>query len=189
MATYFNGEMKEVGTPVSFNVKGLNNTVLPAENRADKVAFQREVAELSRSMDGARNTVREMDNKMRHIRQAIKMAEQPMAALTVAANAIDQKLNDIKRQLYGDRNKGTLDIAAPPTPTRRLGSIRYEQGNSTAAPTATHKASFAIAKEEFVPILAAIREVADVDMVKLEEQLEEAKAPYTPGRKVKLLKN
>lgn len=189
MATYFNGEYKATGNEVSFAVKALNNTVLPAENRAAKVAFQREVSELSRSMSGARNTISELDNKMRHIRQAIKLAEQPMATLTAAANALDQKLKAIKLQLYGDRNKGTLDMASSPTPARRLGSIGYEQGNSTAAPTETHRASFAIAKEEFAPILTAIREVADVDMVKLEEQLEVAKAPYTPGRKIKTLKN
>ena len=189
MATYFDGATKEVGQPVSFAVKALNNTVLPAEDRAAKVAFQRQVDELNRSMEGAQRTISELDNKMRHIRQAIKLTEQPMASLTSMANAIDNKLADIKRQLFGDQIKSRLDIQSPPTPMRRLGWISFEQKNSTASTTKTHQESFAIAKEEFVPILAKIREVADVDMVNLETQLEESNAPYTPGRKIKLLKN
>ncbi|MEM1120986.1 MAG: glycosyl hydrolase, partial [Bacteroidota bacterium] len=189
MSTYFNGETQEVVAPVSFDVKALDNTVLPAEDRAAKVAFQREVEELNRSMEGAANTVRELDNKLKYIRAAIKMVEQPMADLTAAANAIDAKLNDIKRELYGDRLKSRLDMNTPPTPMGRLNWVLYEQKNTTSTPTKTHQASFAIAKEEFAPILAKIRAVADEDMVKLEEQLEAVNAPYTPGRKIRVLKH
>jgi len=189
MSTYFNGEIKDVGSPVSFNVKALNNTVLPAEDRAAKVTFQREVEELNRSMEGAANTISEMDNKLKHIRAAIKLAEQPMGTLTAVANTIDRKLNDIKRELYGDRLKSRLDMSATPTPMGRLGWVLYEQKNTTSTPTTTHRESFAIAKEEFAPILAKIRAVADEDMVKLEEQLEAVNAPYTPGRKIRTLKN
>lgn len=189
METYIDGETKAVGTPVTFAVKALNNTVLPAEDRMAKAAFQQEVEELKRSMQGAQRTISEMDNKLRYIRQAIKVVEQPSTNLTAAANAIDKKMDDIKRQFYGDRIKSRLDMQAPPTPLRRLGSVQYEQGNSTASPTKTHQASLAIAKEEFGPILNAIRAIADEDMVKLEEQLESVNAPYTPGRKTKIFKN
>ena len=170
-------------------IRDRNNTVLPAEDRVAKAAFQQEVEELKRAMQGAQRTISEMDNKLKHIREAIKVVEQPSTNLTAAANAIDTKLDAIKRQFFGDRIKSRLDMQAPPTPLRRLGSVQYEQGNSTASPTKTHQASLAIAKEEFAPILSAIRAVADEDMVKLEEQLESVSAPYTPGRKTKVLKN
>ena len=189
MAMYINGETKEVGQPVSFAVKALNNTVLPAKDRVVKAAFQREVEELKRSMQGAQRTISELDNKLKYIRKAIGMMESASDDYTAATNAIDKKLTTIKRQFYGDRIKSRLDMQEPPTPLRRLGGVQYEQGNSTASPTKTHQESLAIAKEEFGPILTAIRAIADTDMVKLEEKLETANAPYTPGRKIKILKN
>jgi len=189
LETYIDGETTTVGTPVTFAVKALNNTVLPATDRIAKANFQQEVEELKRAMQGAQRTISEMDNKLRFIRKAIQMVEQPSTNLMAAANAIDKKLDGVKRQFYGDRIKSRLDMQSPPTPLRRLGSVQYEQGNSTAAPTKTHQTSLAIAKEEFGPILTAIRAIADEDMVQLEAQLESVNAPYTPGRKTKVFKN
>ncbi len=187
MALYHNGEMKPMGEAVKFQVKALDNTVLPAENRAEKVAFQRDVAELSRSMEGAQRLIGEMGNKMRHIREAIKMVEAPMEGLTKDANAIDSKLRDLRRQLFGDNVKSQLDMEEPPTPMGRMGWITYEQKYSTSAPTKTHRDSYAIAKEEFAPILAALQELATKDMPALEQKLEEADAPYTPGRAIRMM--
>lgn len=189
MATSVNGKLQEVGNTVSFEVKALNNTVLPAENRAAKVAFQREVEELNRTMEGAQHAISELDNKLRHIKEAIKLAEQPMDELGNMTNQISQKLNSIKKQFFGDNVKRRLDIQAPPSPMGRLSWILYEQKNSTSSPTKTHQASFLIAKEEFAPILNQIKEVAEVDMVRLEQLLESANAPYTPGRSINNLKN
>jgi len=187
MATYIKGEMKEVAKPVNFEVKPLKNTVLPAQDRMAKVKFQREVDELSRSIQGAGRLLSEMSNKMRHIRAAIKMVEQPMEELTKEANAIDLKMSELRRQLYGDSNKSRLDIDQPPTPAGRIGWITYEQKYSTSAPTKTHRDSYKIAKEEFKPILEALRTLATVDIDRLEQKLEDADAPYTPGRAIKML--
>ena len=165
----------------------MNNTVLPAEDRAVKVAFQREVYELNRSIEGAQRTIGEVDNKLKHIREAIKMVEKPMAGLMADVHAINKKLTTIKRQLYGDPVKSRLDIDQPPTPATRLGWIDYEQKYSTSAPTKTHKESFAIAKEEFAPILKMLQQLVSEDLEQLEQKLEDADAPYTPGRAIKML--
>ena len=47
--------------------------------------------------------------------------------------------------------------------------------------------SFAIAKEEFGPLLDRIQEIVKVDLESLENQLEDADAPYTPGRAIKMI--
>ena len=72
------------------------------------------------------------------------------------------------------------------TPAGRIGWINYEQGNSTAAPTQTHLDGYAIAKEEIAPILDDIKS-ALIDLENLENMLEDADAPYTPGRVIRLL--
>ncbi|MEM1324319.1 MAG: glycosyl hydrolase [Bacteroidota bacterium] len=186
LSTYIDGEMKEVVAPVEFRVKALNNTTLPAEDRLAKVEFQREVTELSRGIQGTGFALREMDNKLKHIRAAIKMVERPMNELTQQANAIEGDLRELRTALYGDSNKSKLDIDQPPTPAGRIGWINYEQKYSTATPTATHRASLAIAKEEFTPILVQLRALSQ-QMSDLEKELEEADAPYTPGRALRML--
>ncbi|MCB0635738.1 MAG: glycosyl hydrolase, partial [Lewinella sp.] len=145
MATVIEGVIKEVAGPVSFEVIPLHNTVLPAQDREAKVAFQREVTELSRRMQGAQRLMGDMRSKMRYIHAAIKAAETPLGELLGEADAIDAQLRELSTRLYGDRNKASLDIEEPPTPANRLGSIEYEQKYSTAAPTQTHMRSLAIA--------------------------------------------
>ncbi len=186
MATYIDGEIKDVGEAKSFDVKALNESSIPG-NREDKVAFQREVAELSRAIQGAQYMMSELDDKLRHIQQAIKQVEQPMDGLLADANAIDLQLKDLRRQLNGDPIKSRLDIDQPPSPATRIGWIDYEQKYSTSSPTKTHMNSFAIAKEEFEPILAAIKTLANDDMPALEQKLEDADAPYTPGRAIQMI--
>jgi len=160
---------------------------MPAKNRKAKADFQREVTELNRSIEGAGHLLREMNNKMRHIKKAIEMVEAPSANLLEPYLALKKNLDDLSTQMYGDAIKSKLDIDQPPTPSSRLGWISYEQKYSTSEPTETHRQSLAIAREEFGPILKALQKLATVDIEALEKMLEDADAPYTPGRAIKMM--
>ena len=177
----------QVAGPVSINIKALDNSVMPAENRDDKVAFQREVTELSRRIEGAGRAINEVNNKLKHIKEAIKVVEGSEADLFQDYNAINTEIRNLRRELYGDNIKTRLDIDQPPTPSGRVGWIEYEQKNSTSAPTGTHRMSLDIAKEEFQPILEKVKKLATVDIEKLEQKLEDMGAPYTPGRAIKMI--
>ena len=181
------GESKVLGEPMKIKLKSLDNAVMPAADRKEKAAFQREVAELDRSIEGAGHLLREMNNKMRHIKKAIEMVEAPTADLMKPYLDLDSKLKELNVQMYGDRIKTKLDIDQPPTPAGRLGWIGYEQKYSTSEPTDTHRESLAIAKEEFTPILDALQKLATEDIEALESMLEKADAPYTPGRAIKMI--
>jgi hypothetical protein len=187
MSKSHNGATTKLAGPVAFNVKALNNTVLPANNRIDKVAFQREVAEFGRRVEGAQSLLSEMRDKMRHIKEAIKLVEQPVDELLDNYYSLKMKIDDVSRVLGGDNIKTRLDIDQPPSPASRLGWINYEQKYSTSTPTGTHRMSLAIAKEEFEPILERIKAMATKEMDALEQKLEDFGAPYTPGRAMKMI--
>ena len=176
-----------IAGPVSFNVKALDNSVMPAANRDDKVAFQRDVAELSRRINGTGRAISEINNKLRHIKEAIKAVESQGDDLINDYNSINMIMKEIRRALNGDNIKTRLDIDQIPTPSSRIGWIEYEQRSTTSAPTETHRMSFAIAKEEFEPIVEKVKRIATVDIVKLEQKLEDMGAPYTPGRAVMMI--
>ena len=182
-----NGLVSDVIESVSLEVNALENSVMPAEDKAFKLAFQREIDELSRSMDGAGHMIREVSNKLKHIKEAINRVEQPTGDLLVDYQNLSDKLKDIKTRFYGDGLKSKLDMDQDVTPAGRVGWISYEQSHSTAAPTGTHQMSLAIAKEEFKPILDDLQKLVKEDLDLLEQKLEDADAPYTPGRAIKMI--
>ena len=64
----------------------------------------------------------------------------------------------------------------------RLNSIIYAQINSTSDITTTSKTSFEILKDEFPPVLEKLKNIAEVDLPKVQKKLDELDAPYTKGR-------
>ncbi len=179
------GEITQIHEPVSFKVEMLENTVLPASNRSEKLKFQEDVELLAAEMEVAGEMISDMRNKSKYMKAAAKLSLAPHSELQGPLLAFDKKLREVSESLYGDRIKSRLDIDQPPSPINRIYSISYEQGNSTSEPTGTHKMSYAIAKEEFSPIQAMVKKMYTEDVKELEDMLKKVGAPYTPGRVLK----
>ena len=182
MELYSDGELSALVSPVSFDVIGLDNTVMPAENREAKVAFQRQVSELEADLESCQKIINETNTKLKYIKAAIKRSELPYGALSKSVFEIEQKIKSINVSLYGDPIKNKLDIDQPKSPAARIGTIGYEQKYSTSTPTQTHKDSYAIAKAEIVVLKQKAEAVFNIDLKQLEEKLIKSGAPYTPGR-------
>lgn len=182
MDLFKDGTMTSLVGPKSFSVKALKNTVMPAEDRAAKVAFQKEVAQLEADYSATQTIMSETYNKLRYIKSAIKRSEQPYEVLTASVLAIEDKLDLASTDLYGDSVKRSLDISQPQTPANRIGTISYEQKYSTSAPTETHKKSYAIAKRQISAIKKRVEAIYNIDIKQLEQRLIDSGAPYTPGR-------
>lgn len=182
MDLFKDGKMQSLVGPKAFIVKALNNTVMPAEDRAAKVAFQKDVAQLEADFSTTQTMMNETTDRLRYIKAAIKRSEQPFESLTSSVLAIEDKLQEIKVELYGDPIKTSLDVSQPQSPANRIGTISYEQKYSTSAPTKTHKSSFAIAQRQIGAIKKKVEAVFNTDLKQLEQKLIASGAPYTPGR-------
>ena len=182
-----NGKLVDLDLAQTFEIKALNNTVLPAEDRMAKVEFQREVEEFSRTMQGASRLVGEINNKMRFIKEAVKIMEEPMGDVLGNMTSLEDDMKTLSLMMNGDPIKRRLDHDQPMTPGQRLGKIRWEQKYSSSDPTKTHIESLAIAKEESQPILTLLKKIAGESIPNLESLLEKYKAPYTPGRALKMM--
>lgn len=179
-----NGQATQIAGPLSFDVKALNNATLPAADKAAKTTFQREVAELSRRIQGVQRQVSEMNNELRYMKAAAKESRLSMTELMDKIYSAENKLKAVQMSLFGDRLKSRLDMSTKPSVMSRIGSLQYEQSSSTAAPTQTHRDVYSIAKEEFEPVLKQVKDLAENVMPALQTALEDAGAPYTPGRKI-----
>ncbi len=179
---YDDGELKNLVAPVSFTVRALNNTVMPAEDRAAKVVFQKQVAQLLADFSVCQNIINESNIKLRHIKSAIERAELPLSEYSRAVIDIENKIKTINLALYGDQLKSRLDISQTQSPANRIGIMSFEQKYTTSTPTKTHKDSYEIARSEIDGIKKRVEDVFNKDIKQLEDKLIQSGAPYTPGR-------
>ena len=175
------GNITQLVEPKKFSVTLLDNTVLPAEDRNEKVKFQREVSKMHGEISSYSNILSEINNKIRYFEVAIMRLEKPLGDLLPEFNEIKEESKVINTMFYGDNVKRRLDIQQIPTASSRVGIIASEQKYSTSSPTKTHLKSFEIAKEEFLPIIPKIDLLVD-RVKKLEDKMKTLGAPYTPGR-------
>jgi hypothetical protein len=182
MDLFDGSDFTKLVNPVSFNVKALKITSMPAADRDSKVVFQRNVSQLEGEMLSAAQMLGDASNKIKYFKEAIKLVERPYDELSKLIFNTDSKIKSINTSLYGNSLKSKLDIVETPTAYSRLMSILYEQKYSTSSPTLTHLESFEIAKEEFTPIFNQIKNLLKVDIKEIENKLKILNAPFTPGR-------
>lgn len=184
MAQSVNGVITHLAGPVEFNVIPLENTSLPAENRAELVAFQKEISELSRIVQGAVNTSSELTTRLNHIKQAILNTPSVSMEMMKKAREVEDKLNQVGILMQGDRTISRRNENTAASISARMSSVISAQFRSTSAPTQTQREQYAIVKEEIVPVLEVLKQIAEKDIPYLEEQLNRSNAPWTPGRMI-----
>jgi photosystem II stability/assembly factor-like uncharacterized protein len=177
-----NGVFTEVTGPQNLTIKELPGTSIPASDRNALVVWQREAANLHRSISGTNNILTQANDRLKYMKEAVFSISTHHDQLASELKALEIKLGSIQERLNGDRVAGQLDIDKPPSINSRLNSVIYSGNSTTSDPTTTMKDQLAIVKEEYVVVLSELRSVIQNDMKKLEDKLEESGAPYTPGR-------
>ena len=175
------GTVTELAGPQSFTVVADGRSELSPADRAVQEEFQRKVSRLYRAVSGAINTADDVDARLKQIRKAL--ADTPSAdSLTAAADAIQQRNNEILRALRGDIALAARSENVPTSINDRVNSIMEGERFAIARPTQTHMDGYAIAADEFAQQLSKLRSLIQVDLAKLEKDMEAAGAPWTPGR-------
>lgn len=174
-------EVTQLSGPVSFTINALENRAIPATDRVTSNEFNRKVLKLSSTVRAAQQTLSEVSNQMKHINAAIIKSEVSHDAdLIKRARGLERKAAELSTQLNGDGVARTLDIDQPPSVGSRTGTLVYMLFSSTSDPTQTNKDSYAIAAEEFVPILNSIKDLVNKDLKDVQNILINTGAPYTP---------
>lgn len=182
LSKFSNGTFTELTRPEKFVVKVLPGTTLPATDRPALVAWQRQADNLKRSLQAANAILSDANNRTAHMKEAVLAVATPNEDFLAELRTLEGKLKDISQKMNGDGIAARLDIDAPPSINDRLFGVIYDGLSTTSAPTTTMKEQLQLASEEFETTLATLRNVVDNDMKNLEQKLERAGAPYTPGR-------
>lgn len=188
VSMYKKGEIVPLIDEQKFTVKPLKNTTLPAPNREKMVEFKRNFAELGRVMQGAIELNKELLNKVAHLKQAIVTSPNASQELLFDAESIEKELDEIRFTFEGNQPKASSEEIPPaPVPlTRRLQYVYWGQSNSTSAITQTSKMAYQIIQEKLPVLIEKLEEINNVKIKNLENKLNKANVPYTPGRILKL---
>ena len=179
-----NGALTLLAEPKSFEVKALNNTTLPAKNRAAMVAFQKEVSELSKAMNATMTLLNEMKEEVTVMRQTALTLANAHVQILPLLNELDKELSAIQFVFNGQKAKASREEIPPSQMPlyNRLNSIIQTQINSTSDITSTSRSSFDILKEKFPPVLEKTKAIAKNKLPELRKQMDALNAPHTSGR-------
>jgi photosystem II stability/assembly factor-like uncharacterized protein len=180
LAQRVDGVLTPLGQPQSFAVEPVTYADVPAKDRAAELAFERKVSRLQRAVLGAVKSAEEAEHRLELIDKALLDTPAPDARWAADARQLRLRLKDLYEKIEGDKVIAEHNEPAPPAILQRL-ETSIAWGNMTA-PTHTQEEAYRIAGQEFGPVLDGLRQLVEVDLKRLEEQLESAGAPWTPGR-------
>ena len=182
IAKRVDGVITPISQPQEFQVRVDGQDRMSASDRAALVEFQQKVARLQRAVTGALEASNALKPRLVAIRRALLDTPSAPEQLLSDASALDKRTNEILRSLRGDSALRGRNVNLLPSIAERVGSIAQAQRTSTARPTQTAMAQYAVAAQDFEQTLQQLRQLIEVDLARLEKQMEAAGAPWTPGR-------
>jgi pyruvate/2-oxoglutarate dehydrogenase complex dihydrolipoamide acyltransferase (E2) component len=176
------GAISPLAAPQTFTVESLGLQSLKAQDAAELLAFQRKTARLQRAVLGAVDAAEEAQSRVKAAKKAIDDTPGAAPALATEARRIERAVDDLMIGLRGDRALESRYEGTPMTTTDRVGAIVRTQWSTTVAPTGTSRKAYADAAEAFEKQLATLRTLVETDLAGLSAAMEQAGAPWTPGR-------
>ncbi len=181
LSKFEDGVITELVSSQSFRVNALNTAALPAADKKVLDDFYKKISEMRRVVVSADQYRAELVNKMKYISQAVIDAPAMFPEISSEIRRIEKNLNDIDIKLNGDASIAKREFETPPSISGRISTIEGSAWTSSSVPTQTSVQSYETVSRQIGPLLDSIKK-ADDDIRKLENILEQNKAPYTPGR-------
>ena len=176
------GVVTELSGPQSFKVVSEGAAGMDPADRTAQEQFLRKVTRLYRAVSGALHTSDEVGSRVKAIREALRETPAVEKQLGVVVDAIEQHQREILRALRGDVEMAKRSENVPSSINERVNSVMEGERFSLAKPTQSHMDSYNIAAAEFAEQLGKLHTLVEVDLAKLEKDMEAAGAPWTPGR-------
>jgi len=153
----------------------------PAD-RAAQEELLRKTARLYRAVNGALRTADDVASRLKTIREALHETPAVENQLETVVDGIERRDREILRALRGDLDIARRNEPVPSSIDQRVVSIMEGERFSLAKPTQSNIDSYNIGASEFGDQLTKLHTLVEVDLTKLEKDMEAAGAPWTPGR-------
>ncbi|MCP4903140.1 MAG: glycosyl hydrolase [bacterium] len=181
LAQEVDGVVTDLVEPVAFEVVPLNLATFTAEDREAVLAFQQKAARLQRAVHGTLKSAGEAESRIAHLKKAVLETPAVDTATLERVQGFQAEIDRILIALRGDRSLARRNEPTPPSILGRVETIIGGQFHVTSAPTQTNIDGYTYAGEAFTTELANLKALFG-DVEALEAELEQAGAPWTPGR-------
>ncbi|MET0555538.1 MAG: glycosyl hydrolase [Vicinamibacteria bacterium] len=184
LAKQVDGKTTELAGPVPFEVVRLRPGALPGADPKETAVFLSRLAEVSRGTSAASEAVSQAQRRVETLRAALDRSRSAPESLDGEWHAIRQELQAIDEVLGGNRARGSIEDDGVATIARRVQVAQLGTTWSTYGPTPTHRRSLEIAEKEFAAVRERVNALLNRRIPAFEQKLEQAGAPWTPGRSV-----
>ncbi len=186
MALYDKGQYKPLVNKVPFEVKPIHNRTIPGDPK-QLLVFEQKVSEVTRVTLAAMHYANDLMKRVKSVKQAILVASDATPDMMTKAQNIEKQLNDVIFAFKGVKPKASYEEIPPHKwPIyERLQYLMYAHYESTGPITTTEKQQLQILEKD-VPVQITKLKQLTAELKTLENQLNNVKAPYTPGRLIDL---
>ncbi len=181
MSSTIDGVTTDLAGPQEFGVVELGINTFKAADLAEVQAFQQKTWDLERAVRGTLKWAAEAESRLAHTRKALYDTPDADTAMLAESQRLQTELNDILVELRGDETRGDRNVFTPPSISNRVNRIVESQWDTTSAPTQTELDAYRWAADAFAKELGRLHVLAS-NLEAFEDRLEEAGAPWTPGR-------
>lgn len=177
-----NDQIERLTDPQTFEAQPLGTATLDEADRGALLKFQQKTARLQRAVLGSVRALDDATQQLSQLKQAIVDTPAANQDLYLEARDLENEIKDLKVKLSGDPVRRSHNAPVPASISGRVRGIVSGHWSSTSAPTQTQLEAYEIAAEEFTPVLEQIQQLLTKDLKNLEDKLESAGGPWTPGR-------
>ncbi len=182
LAKRVEGKLTQLAGPVEVRVALDGADTVPAADLKALWEFEQKVLRLQRAVAGTLETANDLASKLDKVKQALDQTPGIDEKSKEKVRDVIQRNRDILRALRGDVVLRGRNHNTPMSISERVNYCEEATQMALARPTGTQQEAYRIASEEFGEELAKLRRLIDVDLKGLEKVLDEAGAPFTPGR-------
>jgi hypothetical protein len=181
MGIFEDGAYRKLAEPRTFRCAPLWQGSMPEADQVALDAFNKKVAGLAGTLHGADAHRSYLSKRLPFIEKAILEGAGVDPALLADVQAVRQQITELGRLINGDGLRASYEGATPMSVKGRVDLITGSLWSTTAAPTGTFERAFSEARAKVDEVLDSLAKIDD-QVKTLENELEKAGAPYTPGR-------
>ena len=166
-----------------FAITPLDNQSLPAAEPAEVLAFARRTGDLYRRVQGAAAELKTAGQTVRYLEKAVFETPRAPAELLGRLGAARREIADLEVQLTGDAVRRRLREPSTPSILDRAAGVVSGHWDTRGGPTATQRNELEVALGAYESLAPRLRRLIETELPEIERALEQAGAPWTPGRR------
>jgi len=183
LAKRVDGIVTDLGRTQSFEVTPLwKSGTLKGAVPEETTRFLRELSEVLGFAGAAGSTIDETGKRLDAIIEVLMRSTVRGTALDDEARTMRRRVAELHDRLHGNASRGRMSDPGPVSIQRRLGYVSMGNALSTYGPPPAHLESFEIGKDALAELRAELDRIVSVELPALEQKLDAANVPWTPGR-------